>query len=1350
MTVLQTETFEAGTIGNAVQEVETIFSNVDNVGITYVTGLVGSKACNVAPATTGACRNSGFTAMGKVVFRWQFRFSALPSGDCVIGEACLGDPNLGGVRIAQVRLTAAGTLQIRDQFTAKATTTSVLAINTTYALEWMFDGATKTQTLRFFTDTSSVAVPSETITGSASLSAAVTCDWVQVGKMTNVAWTGGLTFDQYQRADDWIANPPLSTWNEHFNGTVGSDVATNANIFSITSTPPVVAVGGIHVDQKVALFAAQTSSNREIESTRFPSGTVTAYSRVYCSVGSVPADPLESQVIWQAKGTGGVASFALVAHPSAPNGMFNLGLWAAQDWKLYDPENPTPGPLPQAVSGDIPINTYFRLDITVTDNQAGALTCRVDVYVGAAKHLTGAANRLSRLDATGTLGGIRAHWLCQTVNSPTAVNRVAVSFDEWVGSTAGAPGPLDTVDQWEIPVGQQWAFSEWYDTGGGVMAERPLLLEGAFLGTQSSGVDTFRVRSGQFEKNGQPWVPVGFSMMAVNLPIGSEGLGGGGSEEAWATWSTGDRQAFFTAMRDQWHVDTFRLQMGQAGIDPSGPNYSQAYVDRIVGVVSELRDEGFITILCMNDGASANGTGTQLPTAATQRAWQKLLPYFNAWSRAKRTGVAAEIFNEPKINPLRHDNLTAPIAADWDQWLNGGHPSGALTQAENGGVVAVGHQQVLNTIRGTTFDGVVIAMGQDNGHTLNGMPKLTDTLAVPNVGYSIHTQRYHLSGNTATQDRTQIWEPQWLTPRDTLNIAVTATEWSLRQLVDDGIISNLKAVTPTYLDWMQANRFGIQPWAIDPNVGNYSYVLSKTGVNAWVPNDWDAYDPAVNAAGTGAGELLFNRYPTWTEGQVEAINIGATQTVVNVPQQSTLRVSGDPGEGKVLLGWNAGDSMAYIRSGRAWLRGLDPGAPYAPNPNIAPGVFKVFSYQIDFLRTDPLMMVNPFGTHSQTTWTTLRNFAANGDIIQWCIDMEDSANDSLVSRWVQNLVDGFYDPWVEQILAPGIKDCYERYGTAFHINWSNEPDTINKSNLTSNLTNLRLLRQASRRLHFQLLALGVPRDSFEVGVACLTNQASHFHHQKWLRPHQVDGPQAWTNNSANKHHLAHFLADWKGQDPTTIGWTDAWKPPKVAIIQPGEMDQWNYGAGPIVRHWAVDSYCEDAWGSNNQGASLKTIPLATLKSTHQFSHFIQDSWSSHGGGHQKFLVGAYGKQIPIVIGEWGYGIHDLEAAPDLPGTMELGQSYMEDFVANSVIGICKWRQDWPTNGGPHAAGSAYGPISFTRRGPSGTSWTSGNPTNRDDPTDAYGKMLASMWSSPRAQNPKSKGTSVSSKPFDHA
>lgn len=485
MTILQQETFEAGgAVGTQVQLADVIFSsNSGATSITYATGLVGSKACNFNPATTAHLVNDGFTAT-KMVMRYIFRFSALPAADTLISHVNDG-PVTTGTRMAELWLMSNGQLRIRNQY-ANPVLSTALSINTTYAIEWSVDRANSTQSLRIFTDTSLTATASQTITTTVTNGTNITR--FQVGKMTTGTWTGGLTIDNYMRADDWVAAPAAATtWDEDFNGSVGANVSIGPNISAVVGiVAPTYATGGPHIDQKVCFFNTYNGPSRYVRSNQLPAPPSVSYERFYAAIAASPTAGAPFQ-FWMASNVSGVELFSLAAVRQSDT-TFSIGLWDETWGTLVDAIDEITGdpiqipapPLSQA--NDIPIGSWMRVDIQTVDTN-GPTDITIKIRYGLSKNLTTETSTTKTL--TGSTAGttsIRYRSLGQITDSTASP---AVYFDEWVGNATAAPGPIPVNEQYDPPVGTQWQFYEWFDSGGGAMVALPLSLVGASVGGAS-------------------------------------------------------------------------------------------------------------------------------------------------------------------------------------------------------------------------------------------------------------------------------------------------------------------------------------------------------------------------------------------------------------------------------------------------------------------------------------------------------------------------------------------------------------------------------------------------------------------------------------------------------------------------------------------------------------------------------------------------------------------------------------------------------------------------------------------------------------------------------------------------
>lgn len=466
MTILQSENFDVGTNGNAINLANTIFGSQLNA--VYAAGITSGDTGHAAlinPATTqsGHLVNDGFTATGKSMMRMTFMITSLPSTDTIIARIDNGD-TVTGVKGGDILITAAGKLRLRNGSTQVQVGTSTIPLNTPVALEWLVDPAGNTQTVRYFTTLGHTASPVETISGAYTVVEQAT--QYLVGKNTGSTWAGGITVDGYKRGDDWWATATADAWNEHFVGTTGANFATDANVDQIVNTAPKFVVGGPHVDQKVIGYLAGLGNDSRIRSVGFGSGATDGLDRFYFSVDN---QPTERQGIWASSGTT-VFAFHLVIAPGSGTNNFQVELWRSEDYK--NPFSDTNQPL--GTSGDMQIDVWHRIDCRVNEDASGE-HAEIRIFKGPAKNLD-FGNETFTLTGLSDVGTPRYRWLIgkATASGGTAVG---VFFDEWRGHPTEWVGPLDSSEQFDPPVGVNWAVSQWRDPDmDGVGVEVPLTM----------------------------------------------------------------------------------------------------------------------------------------------------------------------------------------------------------------------------------------------------------------------------------------------------------------------------------------------------------------------------------------------------------------------------------------------------------------------------------------------------------------------------------------------------------------------------------------------------------------------------------------------------------------------------------------------------------------------------------------------------------------------------------------------------------------------------------------------------------------------------------------------------------
>ncbi len=268
-------------------------------------------------------------------------------------------------------------------------------------------------------------------------------------------------------------------------------------------------------------------------------------------------------------------------------------------------------------------------------------------------------------------------------------------------------------------------------SAGGLLAIAVVLPLAAFtLPSSDAPPATFTVQGNEIRYGGQPFQPRGFSMIAALSPLAELSASCPG-----ATQPSADRSAaasFSSAeliwLRDHWHANTVRLQLSQTALTGS---FAGDYVTVVAADVQLAESAGLKVILSMQDqGTLSCADGNQMPSQATEDAWANLLT--SDTSLSTDGSVMLELFNEPVDDSTKPQSGKPLPAADWDQWLDGG-----VTDLQ--GVTEVGHEQLLQYLRGLGATNLLIADGLNAAGVLPGPHQgalLTDS--ENRLAYGVH------------------------------------------------------------------------------------------------------------------------------------------------------------------------------------------------------------------------------------------------------------------------------------------------------------------------------------------------------------------------------------------------------------------------------------------------------------------------------------------------------------------------------------------------------------------------------------------------------------------------------------
>jgi len=274
------------------------------------------------------------------------------------------------------------------------------------------------------------------------------------------------------------------------------------------------------------------------------------------------------------------------------------------------------------------------------------------------------------------------------------------------------------------------------------------------------------VSGNTFVRDGRPWVPQGFSLVAIVAPPGHEFNG----QFANASGLYGPR---LLAQAQSLGANTLRFQVSQAGLDPQSPIYSPSYVQEIVDKVRQARAAGFVAIVSMQWEKPAGLPGQPgMPGDSTLRAWSSIGSAF-----ANDGDVMLELFNEPDMwerNPQA-----------WPTWQQG-------------------MQAVVDELRSAGARNVLILDGIHGSHVLAGAPAINDPLH--RLAYAVHP--YFMGSGDGPAD----WESEWGQFADSHPVLVS--EWNA--------LSSNKRCSPDWAETSQQflqelgrRRIGVLIWALD-------------------------------------------------------------------------------------------------------------------------------------------------------------------------------------------------------------------------------------------------------------------------------------------------------------------------------------------------------------------------------------------------------------------------------------------------------------------------------------------------------------------------------------------------------
>eukprot|EP01102_Stenamoeba_stenopodia_P000968 TRINITY_DN10880_c0_g1_i1.p1 TRINITY_DN10880_c0_g1~~TRINITY_DN10880_c0_g1_i1.p1 ORF type:complete len:395 (-),score=70.64 TRINITY_DN10880_c0_g1_i1:67-1206(-) len=194
-------------------------------------------------------------------------------------------------------------------------------------------------------------------------------------------------------------------------------------------------------------------------------------------------------------------------------------------------------------------------------------------------------------------------------------------------------------------------------------------------------------------------------------------------------------------MKDKWGFNAVRLTLNQAFWLSDRTSYYPQYKTIIRQYVDWATAEGFVVVLALRYSDQGNTqVSQQCNTKAGDPGCYGQQPLPDSGSLVFWQQVAAEYMNDVNVffelysEPFQSGGYTNSFGNNpWGVWRDGGYVSRRISLM---GYQAVGMQQIVDGIRATGANNVIIANGLDYGYDLTGIPQYK--LSGNNIMYGLH------------------------------------------------------------------------------------------------------------------------------------------------------------------------------------------------------------------------------------------------------------------------------------------------------------------------------------------------------------------------------------------------------------------------------------------------------------------------------------------------------------------------------------------------------------------------------------------------------------------------------------
>jgi hypothetical protein len=336
---------------------------------------------------------------------------------------------------------------------------------------------------------------------------------------------------------------------------------------------------------------------------------------------------------------------------------------------------------------------------------------------------------------------------------------------------------------------------------------------------------------------GTPFVPMGFVLMCLASPDLS-------CMQASSQSPVTDTEKI-TAAAQFWHANIVRLQVSQEHLFSQSP-YDASYLAAIENEIHEANSLGMVVSVTLQEELYG---GPLMPTASSVRFWKLM-----AQQLGNRTGVFFDLFNEPRLKPLQGEDWL------WNIWRNGGQAT-----SKGKSYTFVGMQTLVDTIRQTGADNIIVAEGNGADHEISELT--SHLLKGSNIAYAIEPNI------TMTRSSPQQWDALYGNTAEQVPLVMDA----FQDYPTGHCYAGSPSVLPQLFSYLQAKHLGLIVWTLQSGnlyVGNNveepttyqgsDYQLCVPHGKGTVPVQGVDYDALTNQNGPGQDILNFFRSTSQT------------------------------------------------------------------------------------------------------------------------------------------------------------------------------------------------------------------------------------------------------------------------------------------------------------------------------------------------------------------------------------------------------------------------------------------------------------------------------------------------------